>query len=262
MTPTENRPRHALVSGAGRGIGRAIALDLAAKGHQVVATARTTTDLDETAALAEQLSGRIIPLTADLADPEVCIQLPARASEALGQHPEILIHNAGMPQSDKVTSLELDDWHRVMNVNATAAFLLAKHTVPAMQSAGWGRIINFGSVYSRVGVSYGSAYVASKHAILGLTRVLSLELARYGITANTIIPGWTDTQMVADQADTVAQGQQSTPEEAMKQFLRGTPIRRLIDPTETASLVSYLCSDIAGAITGQALHVDGGMYQA
>lgn len=262
MPPAEKQPRHALVSGAGRGIGRAIALALAAEGHQVVATARTSSDLDETAALAEQLSGRIIPLTADLADPEICAQLPARAAEVLDHHPEILIHNAGMPQSDRVTNLKLDDWHQVMNVNATAAFLLAKHAVPAMQAAGWGRIINFGSVYSRVGVAYGSAYAASKHAVLGLTRVLSLELARYGITANTIIPGWTDTQMVADQANIVAEGQKSTPEDAMEQFLRGTPIGRLIAPEETASLVSYLCSDVAGSITGQALHVDGGMYQA
>lgn len=255
-------PRHALVTGAGRGIGRAVACGLAARGHRVAATARTLTDLEETAAIAAARGGVVVPVVADLADPDACADLPARAAQMLGHPLEILVHNAGMPHSAKVTALELGDWNTVMAVNATAAFLLAKQVAPMMQECGWGRIVNVGSVYSRIGVAYGGAYVASKHAVLGLTRVLALELARFGITANTVIPGWTDTRMVADQAVAVARGQGSTPDDAMRQFLKGTPIGRLIHPEETAALVEYLCSEPAGAVTGQAINIDGGMNQA
>jgi 3-hydroxybutyrate dehydrogenase len=155
----------------------------------------------------------------------------------------------------------LEDWHRLFQINATAAFLLARAAVPAMIEVGWGRIVNVGSVYSRVGVPYGSAYVASKHALLGLTRVLALELARHGITANTIVPGWTDTRLVADQAATVAARRNLATDDVLKLFLRSQPIGRLITIDEIGAFVAYLCNDAAAPITGQALDIDGGMFQ-
>jgi len=257
----ENR-RCALVTGASRGIGRSIAMALAGAGCSVAVSGRTEQELFNTVAMIQARGGVAQALVADLADPAACRALPGHAAHALGGAVDVLVHNAGMPSSAKVLDASLDDWNVLIQVNATAAFLLAQGVIPGMVRQRWGRIVTIGSVYSRVGVTYGSAYVASKHALLGLTRVLSLELIRHGITANTVIPGWTDTEMVAQQASTVARSRGTTTDAAVTDFLRGQPLGRLITPDEVAGLVGYLCSDLGDAITGQALHVDGGMYQS
>ena len=253
--------RRALVTGASRGIGRGIASALAEQGCMVAVAARTAEGLAETVALARVGGGIMVAVTADLSDAAACSGLVGRSAEALGGSIDILVHNAGAPSSAKVVDATLADWEHLMMLHATAAFLLAKSVAPAMIANRWGRIVNVGSVYSRVGVPYGSAYVASKHALLGLTRVLALELARYGVTANTLVPGWTDTEMVAEQALTVSAAQGTTAAEAMARFLQTQPIGRLISVDEIGAFVAFLCSQAAAPITGQALGVDGGMYQ-
>jgi 3-hydroxybutyrate dehydrogenase len=257
------RPRRALVTGGSRGIGRGIVLALSAAGTEVVAASRTVEGLEETVALAEAAGGaRVVALAVDVGDLDACAALPGRATEALGGHPDMLVHCAGIARPGRITDLPLADWEESMRVNVTAAFVLAQAAAPAMSEAGWGRIINIGSLYSRVGAKHAGAYVASKHALLGLTRVLSLELVRDGITANTIVPGFTDTEMVRGEARSVGAARGFDEEEAIKRFLRVQPLGRMVTTDEVGALVAYLCSDAGAPITGQAINIDGGALQS
>jgi len=160
-------------------------------------------------------------------------------------------------------TMPLEDWELSMRVNVTAPFLLCQAVLPAMAEDGWGRVISIGSLYSRYGVPLAAAYTASKHAILGLTRVISQEFARKGITANTLAPGFVDTEMVRDEAIRVGTKHGLTPEETLRRFLRnaGQAIGRPIEAEEVAGLVTYLASEAAAAITGQVINVDGGAHQ-
>jgi 3-hydroxybutyrate dehydrogenase len=263
MSAASGTPRRALVTGGSRGIGRGIVLALSAAGHEVVAASRTVAGLEETVALAEAAGGaRVVSLAVDVGDLDACAALPGLATEALGGHPDMLIHCAGIARPGRVTDLPLTDWEDSMRVNVTAAFVLAQAAAPAMSEAQWGRIINIGSLYSRVGAKHAAAYVASKHALLGLTRVLSLELVRDGITANTIVPGFTDTEMVRGEARSVGAARGFDEEEAIKRFLRVQPLGRMVTTDEVGALVAYLCSEAAAPITGQAINIDGGALQS
>jgi NAD(P)-dependent dehydrogenase (short-subunit alcohol dehydrogenase family) len=253
--------RRALVTGASRGIGRAIALALAADGHRVIASARGEEGLRETVATASGGPGGIAPMSADMSDPDDCATLTQRAAEALDGPLEIIVYCAGIARPGAVAELSLADWNETMQVNATGAFQLAQSAIPAMVEARWGRIVNVASLYARFGAKHAGAYVASKHAILGLTRTLSAELTHRGITANAIVPGWVDTEMVRKEAHDIATARGVEPEEVIKMFLRIQPLGRLIEPEEVAGLTSFLCSDAGAAISGQAYGIDGGSYQ-
>jgi NAD(P)-dependent dehydrogenase (short-subunit alcohol dehydrogenase family) len=257
------RARRALVTGGGRGIGRAIALGLAADGVDVAVSARSADQLDEVVAAGADLPGSLVALPADLADLDVCRALGADAAEALGGHVNVLVNNAGVSLPGVTTELQLEAWELSLRVNVTAPFLLCQALLPAMASEGWGRVISIGSLYSRYGVPYAAAYTASKHAILGLTRVVAQEFARQGITANTIAPGFVDTEMVRDEAIRVGRPRGLDPDETIKRFLRnaGQAIGRLVEAGEVAGLVCYLASEQASAITAQAINVDGGAHQ-
>ena len=254
--------RRAVVTGASRGIGRAIALALAAEGNRVLATARTESGLAETVAAAAGLPGSVLPLPADMARPEECSALARHADEALGGPPEILVYCAGIARPGSIAELTLADWNESMQVNATAAFLAAQGAIPAMLEAGWGRIVNIASLYARFAAKHAGAYAASKHALLGLTRVLSAELVGKGITANAIVPGFVDTEMVREEATGVAAKRRMEVEDVIKLFLRIQPLGRLIEPDEVGALAAFLCGERAGAISGQAFGIDGGAYQA
>ncbi|MDQ7909071.1 SDR family NAD(P)-dependent oxidoreductase [Phytohabitans sp. ZYX-F-186] len=245
--------RRALVTGASRGIGRAVAVALAAAGHTVAGSART---------VAATAAGGVIGVPCDMDDLSAVAALPARAAEALGGPVEILVHCAGITRPARVTDIALDDWDAVMRVNVTSALLLAQGCVPAMVGAGSGRVVTIGSLYSRMGGRFAGAYAASKHALLGLTRVLALELATKGVTANVVVPGWTDTEMVRAEARSVARANGYGEDEALRRFLRGQPLGRMVTPAEVAALVTFLCSDQAASITGQAINIDGGSLQS
>lgn len=250
--------RRALVTGASRGIGRGIAIALADAGHTVAVAARDEAGLVETASAAGH--GPVLP--SDLSDLEVCAALPADAATALGGPVEILVHVAGVARNGAVGDLALADWDESMRVNVTSLFVMAGDVLPAMRTAGWGRIVSIGSLYSRFGVAHTAAYTTSKHAVLGLTRVLSAEGVKHGVTANCILPGWVDTEMVRSEAQKVSDARGTPPEEVVKKFLRNQPLGRMVTTAEVGALAAFLCSDAAAPITGQAVNIDGGSYQA
>jgi NAD(P)-dependent dehydrogenase (short-subunit alcohol dehydrogenase family) len=250
--------RRALVTGASRGIGRGIAVALAEAGHTVAVAARDEDGLKATSAAA----GDGPVLVSDLSDLDVCAALPGRAAEALGGDVEILVHVAGIARNAAIGKLSLADWDESMRVNVTSLFAIAGDTLPKMREAGWGRIVTIGSLYSRFGVAHTAAYTSSKHAVLGLTRVLSAEGVKYGVTANCILPGWVDTEMVRGEAQKVSDARGTPPDEVIAKFIRNQPLGRMVTTAEVGALAAYLCSDAGAPITGQAVNIDGGSYQA
>ncbi|MCU1676518.1 MAG: Short-chain dehydrogenase/reductase, partial [Frankiales bacterium] len=191
----------ALITGASRGIGRGVAVALAQAGYDVAVTARSATALQETAAAATAAgAGQTVVLPADAGDLDAVRQVAQDAADRLGRAPDVLVHCAGIARNGPTGELSLDDFETSMRVNVTSAFVLAQELAPQMAAAGWGRIVTVGSLYSRFGVARTAAYTSSKHAILGLTRVLAAEYVKHGVTANTLVPGFVDTEMVRAEA--------------------------------------------------------------
>jgi NAD(P)-dependent dehydrogenase (short-subunit alcohol dehydrogenase family) len=254
--------RRALVTGGSRGIGREIALALAVDGCAVVTTARTESGLAETARLGAAAGHTIGTLACDVGDLDAVEQLVGRASDLWGgEGPTVVVNCAGVVRPGKISAISREDFGESMRVNVQAALVVVQQALPAMRAAGWGRIVNIGSMYSRIGPKYAGSYAISKHAVLGLTRVMSSELSRYGITANAVLPGWTNTAMLHDEARVVAGLRGIEEAAAIRLFLRNQPMERVIEPREVAGLVTFLCGDAAAAISGQSLGIDGGELQ-
>lgn len=250
--------RITLVTGAGRGIGRAIAKALAATGARVAITARSQTELETLAAEISGGGGQVFTVTADLADRSA----PARLDEQVRRHwgpIEVLVNNAGIGSSQSPRPLvDFDDnfWELTFAVNVTAPYLLTKLVLPAMIEQRWGRIINIASVNAKVPSYHGAAYTASKHAVVGLTKATARETTEFGITANAICPGVTRT-LINDKRleyDAKRTGKPFSQLEA-----EATPLGRRLEPEEIAALAVFLASDASRAINGQAINVCGGM---
>jgi 3-hydroxybutyrate dehydrogenase len=255
------RGRVALVTGGGRGIGRAIALAFAAEGAKVAVTARTDAELREVVAAVHAQGGEAVALTADVADRATTQSLLGRVQEALGTV-EILVNNAGVGSSaDPRPVAEYDDafWDLSLAVNLTAPYLLCKAALPGMIARKWGRIINVASINGRVPSPHAAAYVASKHGLLGLTRALALEVAKDGVTVNAICPGPVRTAMNDKRVAYDAQRRGVSFEEQERSM---TLLGRRIEPDEVAPLAVYLAGDDARMMTGQALNLDGGICMA
>jgi NAD(P)-dependent dehydrogenase (short-subunit alcohol dehydrogenase family) len=253
----------ALITGASRGIGRGVAVALGAAGFELALAARGAAGLEETAKVATDAGAPLaLALPTDLGDLDACRELAGRAREGLGRDPDVFIHCAGIARNGRIGELALADWEESMRVNVSAAFVLAGELVPSMAEAGWGRVVCVGSLYSRFGVARTAAYTASKHAILGLTRVIAAEHPRAGVTANAIIPGFVDTEMVRDEAEKAAEARGKSREEIVERFLRIQPIGRMVSVEEVGALVAFLCGDAGAPITGQAIDIDGGAFQA
>jgi NAD(P)-dependent dehydrogenase (short-subunit alcohol dehydrogenase family) len=171
---------------------------------------------------------------------------------------EILVNCAGIAPTAPFHRVDFADWQRTMDVNVNGVFHCSQIALESMLSKGWGRIINIGSVASLRGFPYVSGYCASKHAVLGLTRALALEVATQGITVNAICPGYVDTDIVREAISGIVTKTGRTEGEAMQHFTESNPQGRLVDATEVASAVSWLCSDGAASVTGQAVAIDGG----
>ncbi|MGH3367096.1 MAG: SDR family NAD(P)-dependent oxidoreductase [Nocardioidaceae bacterium] len=250
------RGRIALVTGAGRGIGRTVAQRLSEAGCRVAVTARSESQLQETAA---GCAGETLVLPADITAAESVDRLFADVEEAWGPV-GVLVANAGAGVSASVHKTTDEQWQQMLDLNLTAPFRCIRRSVPGMLEQGYGRIVVIASIAAKVGDPYISAYTASKHGVLGLVRSAAAEVATGGVTVNAVCPGYVDTPMTEDTIAGIVAKTGRSQAEARQILERKQPTRRLISPDEVADAVLF-CVQNAG-VTGQGLNVDGGMVQS
>ena len=250
----------ALITGSGRGIGRAMAKLFAAHGAAVFLTARTESQLAEVASEIHAAGGSAAFSTADLAEERDCEKIIAAARAKFGRI-DILVNNAGhygpvVPVED----YPLADFDRVIAVHLRAAFLLSKLVLPEMYARKSGVILNISSLSAKAAYAWGSAYAAAKAGMLGLTRVMAAEAARQGVRVNAICPGpVTETEMSKELGRTLAERLGVSPEEQLQGFLSSIPQGRGQTAMEIAQAALFLCSDMSSAMVGQSINVDGGV---
>jgi len=253
--------RVALVTGGGRGIGRAIAESLAQAGADVAISGRNADVLDETVATIRALGRRAAAVVCDVGESSQVTTMITRVKTDLGD-PLILVNNAGIASSAKLSETTDDMWEAMLRVNATGAFYCMRALVPMMVNANWGRVINVASIAARTGAAYITAYAASKHALLGLTRAVAAEVAARGVTVNAVCPGYVNTEM-SDRSAAFISVRTGRDETTARKILEGfSPQKRLMTAEEVASLATYLCSEAARGINGQGIVLDGGALQA
>lgn len=247
MTSQDLHGKVALVTGSGRNIGRAIALELARHGASVVVNARTSAkEAESTAKEVEALGVKAIDLLADVGDESQVQAMIARVLDEFGRI-DILVNNTGLRRSRPITEMTTEEWRRVLAVNLDGPFFCCRAVVPSMIATGWGRIINVSGLNSFIGRAQWTHVCASKMGTLGLTRALAVELAPQKITVNHIVPGPIDTN----------DGTSLDPERTAKR-IANVAQGRLGLPEEIASMCVFLASDAASFITGQNIHVNGG----
>jgi NAD(P)-dependent dehydrogenase (short-subunit alcohol dehydrogenase family) len=250
--------RHAIVTGASRGIGAAIAMELARLGADLSVLARRATALgDIVPRLMAAGAGRVADIAADVTDERAVGAAFDRAATTLGP-PSILVNNAGGAESAPFGRTDPALWRRMIDLNLTSVYLCTRAVAPAMLAAGYGRIVNVASTAGLKGYAYVSAYVAAKHGVVGITRALALEFAKSGVTVNAVCPGYTDTPMIADAVATIAAKTRRSAEEARASLAAANPMGRLVRPDEVAAVVGWLCLPEASAMTGQAIAIAGG----
>jgi 3-hydroxybutyrate dehydrogenase len=250
--------RHAVVTGGGRGIGAAIAAELARLGATLTLLGRDAARLAEHAArLESEFAVAAASVPCDVAD-ENAVQLAFAAARENFGDPLVLINNAGVAEAAPLGETTLDLWNRMLAVNLTGTFLCSRAALDGMLEAGWGRIVNIASVAGLHGRGRISAYTAAKHGVVGFTRSLAHELARKGVTVNAVCPAYTATEMAERAVQSVSRGTGRTHDEARGMLERTLPIGRLVEPAEVASMVGWLCSPAAASTTGVAIPVAGG----
>jgi 3-hydroxybutyrate dehydrogenase len=245
--------RVALVTGGGRGIGAAIARRLAADGARVVVSGRSVEAIE---AVAREIGG--LALRADLSDRASTDALVADLGRAGIPRVDILVNNAGIAESAPLEKVDDAMWDRIMELDATAPFRLCRALIPAMVAAGWGRVVNLASNAGVSGYGYTAAYCAAKHAMVGFTRGLAVDLAKTGVTINAVCPGWVDTDMVAAASARIAGKTGRSVDEARGALAKMSPQGRILDAAEVANVVAMLAGDLARGIHGQTIVIDGG----
>ena len=236
--------KRVFVTGGGSGIGLTIARGFSDSGYGVTIGGR-----DEARLRAAGLPYAVVDVTDESSLKE--------AAAKIGPV-DILIANAGIASTAPALETSVEEWNRIISVNLTGTFLSAQHFAPAMIGRGWGRIIAIGSTASLRAYPYASAYVASKHGLLGLIKTLALELAKTGVTVNAICPGFADTPMFERSVRGIVDKTGRTPEKAAAALLKGQPMGRLIEPKEVADAALWLASDSGRSVNGQAIAIDGG----
>lgn len=248
----------ALITGGGRGIGRAIALAFAREGARVAVLARTTEQIKSVAAEIESECG------VEAMHAECDVSLTESVEHAVGSVRErfgridILVNNAGIAESAPLHRTSDELWERHININLNGTFYCTRAALPSMIESGWGRVINIASIAGKTGAAYISAYTASKHGVVGLTRSLAMEVATKGITVNAICPGYVETEMAAHAIENITTKTGKSETEARDILNHMSPQNRLVTPEEVAALALLLASEDGRGINGQAINVDGG----
>jgi NAD(P)-dependent dehydrogenase (short-subunit alcohol dehydrogenase family) len=242
--------KHAVVTGASRGIGLAVARSLLDHGARVTLMAREAAALD---AAALGLGGGVAWQTVDVGDAASVQQAFVRAGAV-----DILVNNAGQAGSNPFLKTDAAMWQRMLDVNLTGAYHCIQAALPGMLDAGWGRIVNVASTAGLTGYRYVAAYCAAKHGLVGLTRALALELATRGVTVNAVCPGYTETDIVQEAVANIVRKTGRSEDQARAELAAGNPQGRLVRPEEVAHAVAMLCMPEAAAMNGQSIAVAGG----
>ena len=246
--------KHAVVTGAGRGIGAAIATTLAAAGCKVTLMGRTQSHLDNRVA---ELGSNTHPVAVDVTNAEAVTAAFERARARFGPV-DILVNNAGAANAKPYLKSSNDHWHNCLAVNLNGVHYCTQAALPDMLASGAGRVINIASTAAQKGYAYVAAYTAAKHGVLGLTRALALEFATKGITINAVCPGYTETDIIKEAIRNIVEKTGRSEEEARAELTKANPQKRLIQPQEVADSVVWLCSEQARSVTGQAIAIAGG----
>ncbi len=253
-------PKVVLVTGATSGIGLAIAKRFARAGHQLVINGLESASGAQAAIAGISANGPCPPfyVEADLADGEQSFALANAAIGKFGRI-DVLVNNAGIQKVAAVDDFPPQDWERIIAVSLDSAYHTIRATLPGMKERGTGRIINIASAHGLRASPYKSAYVATKHAVVGLTKTVALEVAEMGITVNAICPGYVWTPLVAAQVADQAKVHGMSEEDVIRKvMLAPQPTKKFVQPEEVAELAHYLASDMARSITGAAISIDGG----
>ncbi len=253
MTMTPLKGRHALVTGGGRGIGRAIAASLVKAGATVTVSGRGAASLEQAIVQGSAHAAAVV----DVTDPQAVQRAVREAVDRYGPV-DLMIANAGSAASAPFMKSGPDVFRQMLDVNLLGVTNMAQAVLGTMTERGFGRIVAVASTAGLKGYPYVSAYCAAKHAVIGFVRALALETARTGVTVNAVCPGFTDTDLVAESLERIMAKTNRTRDEALGELVKHNPQGRLIDPSEIADAVLWLCGDGARSVTGQAIVVAGG----
>lgn len=240
----------ALVTGASRGIGKACALHLAAQGAWVIGTATSEAGAASITAYLADAGFKGQGMMLDVTDADSVTEFFATLTEQKCL-PAILVNNAAVTRDNILLRMKPDEWSSVVETNLTAVFTMTKRCLRPMMKARWGRVINITSVVGATGNLGQANYTAAKAGVVGFSKSAAVEVARYGITINNVSPGFVDTDMT-----------RALPEKAREQLLENIPMQRMAQPEDIAAVVGFLASDAAAYMTGDTLHVNGGLYMA
>ena len=260
MSQSSLAGKSCVVTGGGSGIGRGIALELARAGAAVAVTGRREDPLRETVALVEQLGGSGLAMRMDVADPRSVQDATAAIAERFGGRIDVLVNNAGVGGANACSEDAPDRWHDIVRTNVDGVFYCTREALRVMPDGG--RVINISSVLGKFGVPGHTAYCSSKHAVIGFTKALALEVAPRRITVNAICPGWVETDMARQGMEAMADGLGVSFDEARRQAIAMVPLGRILQPEEIGGAVVYLASDAASGITAQAWSICGGQVMS
>jgi NAD(P)-dependent dehydrogenase (short-subunit alcohol dehydrogenase family) len=251
--------RTAIVTGAGQGIGRAVALRLGAEGAAVAIAEINSRAAERVAEELRAAGAHAVAVELDIGDAAAIATATHAVEHALGP-PTILVNNAGILAMQPALKLDASEWDSALAVNLSGAFHAAQAVLPFMTAAGWGRIVNISSMMAVTAFGEDAAYCSTKAGLLGLTRSLAAEFGPYNVCVNAVCPGNVSTRLMADAAASIERRDGLEPGSFMHNRARAIPLRRLGLPEDVAAVVAFLCSSDADYVTGQAIHVNGGLF--